>query len=430
MKPFHVVVLILFGFMALGGILLLSQVRTPNPSAAIGTVAIWGTLPADIVTTAIKAAGGTGDALKNVKYSELDPRTFTDTYIRALADGKGPDLILLPHEDLYGHVSTLYPLPYEMLSERDFKDTYIQAGEIYLTSVGVAGIPFTIDPMVLYWNRSLLQTQGLSQPPATWTDVYRMAPKLSESDERFALSRSAIALGEIQNIEHAKEIIVSLFMQLGSNLIRRNADGSASAGIVDRGSGGVPFGNMVVTLFTEFSNPQKDVYSWNRSLPEAKEAFISGELALYLGFASEVKEIRATNPNLNYDIAPFPQIAGSPTQANYARLTAFALPKASKNLRGAYAAARLLTSKDVLRALTEYTGLPPVNRALLSEPEENAYKIQFNKAALISRAWLDPNPEESDRIFSTLVENVKSGRLSLSDAVKAADVQLTALLGQ
>jgi ABC-type glycerol-3-phosphate transport system substrate-binding protein len=97
---------------------------------------------------------------------------------------------------------------------------------------------------------------------------------------------------------------------------------------------------------------------------------------------------------------------------------------------GAYLVAQALTSKEALRAVSKDTGLPPVHLGLLSELEQDPYRAQFNKAALVSRAWLDPNPEESDRIFRNMIEAIKSGKMTINEAVNAADMQFTALLNQ
>jgi multiple sugar transport system substrate-binding protein len=428
MKPFQIILLVVFGFMAVGGIVFLATWRGTPTGVQVGTVTIWGTVPRSVVKIALDTAKKSSETFDSVQYQEIDPREFSETYIRALADGKGPDLILLSHEELYNHLSTLRLLSFETLSERVFRDTYIEGSEIYVTPNGIAGLPFTVDPMVLYWNRSLLQTAGIAKPPATWSEVYAMAPKLTEKDSALAISKSAIALGEFQNIDHAKEILIALFLQLGGTVIERGSDGKFTTTLLRKGANNIPLGHYVATLFTEFSNPQKDVYSWNRSLPDAKESFLAGELALYLGFASEIAEIQKLNPNLNFDVAQFPQIAETRAESNYAIFTAFAIPKASKNPNGAFTVAKALTDASVLKVLSSSIGLPPVRRDLLAVKEQDPYKVQFNKAALISRSWLDPNPEESDRILRNMIDSIKSGRMTVTESVSAADLQLKALL--
>ena len=63
-------------------------------------------------------------------------------------------------------------IPYDTISGRDFKNTFIEEGEMYLTENGVLGLPFTIDPMVMYWNRDIFQSVGIANPPEFWDELF------------------------------------------------------------------------------------------------------------------------------------------------------------------------------------------------------------------------------------------------------------------
>ena len=56
-------------------------------------------------------------------------------------------------------------------------------------------------------------------------------------------------------------------------------------------------------FYTDFTNPSKTSYSWNAALPQSFDAFTSGELAAYLGYASEYNSIISRNPNLRFKSA-------------------------------------------------------------------------------------------------------------------------------
>lgn len=428
MKPFQVVVLIIFGFFAVGGVLFFSVYKGGSNQVTIGKVAIWGTLPKELVDTLVRDLGKKSDTYKGIKYTELPEATFSDEYVRALAEGRGPDLILLPHTALYERLPTLKLIPYDSLSERDFKNTYIEATEIYLQEDGIAGIPFTVDPLVTYWNRSLLSSKGVAKPPQYWSEYYELAPKLTEKDELLKIKKSTVALGEFMNIRNAKDVLASMILQSGHTIAAPDSQGNMSSILHEKLKGqSVAPVQSALLFFTEFSDPRKAVYSWNRGLPEAQQAFISGDLALYFGFASEVKAIRDANPNLNYDVTSFPQSKGSSNKAVFANMTAFAIPRGSKNTGGAFQAALALTSTEEMRLLTKTTGLPPVRRDLLAEDPKDPYLTLFYEAALISKAWLDPNPRESATIFKNMSEAITSGRLGIGEAVLAGSQQLNLL---
>ena len=62
-----------------------------------------------------------------------------------------------------------------------------------------------------------------------------------------------------------------------------------------------------VQFFTNFSNANNQLYSWNRQQQLDRNAFTGGDLAMYFGFGSEAAALLKQNPNLNFDMAPMPQ---------------------------------------------------------------------------------------------------------------------------
>ena len=47
----------------------------------------------------------------------------------------------------------------------------------------------------------------------------------------------------------------------------------------------------VLTYYTDFANPLKSVYSWNRSFSSSRDAFLAQNLAVYFGPGSEIEYI-------------------------------------------------------------------------------------------------------------------------------------------
>ena len=57
---------------------------------------------------------------------------------------------MLPQDLIVKHEDKVFLIPPASLSERMFMDTFIEGSELYVTKNGAIGLPFTIDPMVLY----------------------------------------------------------------------------------------------------------------------------------------------------------------------------------------------------------------------------------------------------------------------------------------
>src|SRR3989344_4482429 len=99
MKTFHVVVLGIFGALAVAGILLFAGLGgLINPSAKIGTGVIWGTLPSTLMEPVLQEVRIARNDFNNVTYIEKDSRTYDADMINAIAAGRGPDLFLLSQD--------------------------------------------------------------------------------------------------------------------------------------------------------------------------------------------------------------------------------------------------------------------------------------------------------------------------------------------
>jgi ABC-type glycerol-3-phosphate transport system substrate-binding protein len=105
------------------------------------------------------------DIYNGVIYIEKEKDSYNTEILEALASGNSPDLILVSNENIYKNLNKIYPIPYSSLLKRDFLDTYADAFSIFLASDGVLAIPFSIDPMVMYYNKEIFRTAGVPLPP-------------------------------------------------------------------------------------------------------------------------------------------------------------------------------------------------------------------------------------------------------------------------
>ena len=351
--------------------------------------------------------------------------------MEALAAGVGPDLFFLPQDLIIRHRDKVFPVPYESFSERNFKNSFVGEAELYLDQKGILAFPFTIDPLVMYYNRDILEGAGIAQPPRFWENFFDIASSITKYDPSLNILQSTIAFGEFQNVAQAKDILSMLLLQFGNEIVVRSGD---KFKVVLNDSFNLPQSpaGAVLRFYTEFSNPTttrgEGVYSWNKSLPNSIDAFTANELAFYFGYASELFVIQQKNPNLNFDVVEIPQIKDSRFKATFGKINALAIAKNSQNLSTAYVVANLLTRQDFIKELSVILSLPPARRDLLSIKPNNPYADIFYNSALISRGWLDPLKEATDIIFKNLVEDIVSGRLSVNESISKADGELWLLL--
>lgn len=407
------------------GVIVFSAYRGSSQDAIL--VTIWGTVPEARFNEVFQQTSLYQSKLYKVEYEAKAEEDFDGEFIEALASGVGPDLFLLPSNKILKHRNKILPIPYTAFTERQFKDSFIEGAEIYMDPEGVIGLPVAVDPLVMYWNRAILTDAKVTEPPKYWDEFYNLAKLISQKDGALNILQSAAALGEFANISHAKEIIINLTMQAGTPVTLWQ-NGKVTA--VFEGSYGKPTApaEAAVNFFTEFGNPSKPSYSWNRSLPNSTNYFLGGDLALYFGFGSEIRTIQIKNPNLNFDVAMIPTSREGGTKVSYGDFSALSITKSAKNPSAAFAVAAALSGTEAGKVWSQSLRLPPVRRDLLSKKPGSAYESIFYDSAIRARSWLDPNPSETDLIFKNMIESITSGRARTNDAVSRVQRELSGLL--
>lgn len=427
LKPFQLAVVIICGFLGVIGVLIFAFAGgKPDPTKDSGPlVVIWGTVPEDPLNAAIKEINDLGGSTYiHAVYVQKEEASFEQELLEGIASGKGPDAILVPAEDILRQRQKISLIPLENINERSFKDAFIEQGELFVTPQGYMALPFSVDPMVLYWNRDIFTSRNEPNPPTYWDSLLSLVPKLTDASEDFTINKSAIGLGDYRNVNHAREIISALLFQSGVPItdlsFNDREDQILSLSITTPNDLLLTPLHAVLNFYTQFANPLVDEYTWNRSLPNSFDLFARGDLAMYIGFGSEKDAIRAKNPNLNFDMAFFPQSRSSAVPRTYGKMQGLAILFSSVNKLGAYNAITNLTSKDFLDVYTQSSGLPPVRRDLLATPPNDAYSSILYKSALYAQSWIDPNTVETENIFQSMIESVLAGRDTLSDVVTTA----------
>lgn len=424
---FQIGILVIFTLFIFGAVLYFALFKGAGAFGSAGSVVIWGTLPANIMIEPLATIKKKESGIDSVSYVEKDPRTYENDILEALASGKGPDLILLSEDRVMANLDRITLIPYTSLSERTFKDTFIEEADLLLFPKGIVGLPFYFDPLVMYWNRDMFATAGLATPPDYWDEFFTIIPKLTKRDNNQNILRSGLAFGEYDNVTHAKDILALLMLQAGTPIVVRNGDRLAPNFELNVDGGNPEPGAAALRFYTEFSNPIKNVYSWHRALPESRQMFLSGDLAIYFGFASEYRDLKRANPNLNFDLKVVPQSRTAKRRTSYGTLTSFMIPKLAKNPSGAYIAETILVRSEPLQIFGDRTEMPPVRRDLLATPQTDAYKSVTYGSAIIARSWLDPDSDKSDAVFQTMVNQITAGRKELSKALSEAESELANL---
>ncbi|MFA6274161.1 MAG: extracellular solute-binding protein [Candidatus Paceibacterota bacterium] len=427
---FQIIVLVVFIVAAVFGVLVFSGTiplgNKKNQAGSQGTVVLWGTTSASAIYPLVEEFNKTNPTII-LKYYQIPADIFDQTLLESLASGVGPDIFFIPDNLVMHYKNRIYPVPYESFSLSTFKNSFVSAGEVFLTSKGILAFPIAVDPLVMYYNRSALDANSIVYPPVYWDQFKDLVPLLTKKDDSKQIIKSTVALGQFSNITHAKDIIATLFMQTGNPIVSE-LGGAFSSSL--KSSGGDVQENLVSALsfYTDFSNPLNYVYSWNKSLPQSKDFFSANNLAFYFGYSSELQSLISRNPNQNFSVAQIPQVRNSNFKLTSARVTGVAVSAFSKNFNTAFSVASMLATGDFARQLTNVFQIPPARRDLLSTKLTDAYYPTFFASALYARSWLDPSYGDTNNIFGGMIDKIISNDMQIRTAIADASDKLGLLL--
>ncbi len=423
LSTFKLVLLGIFSVAIVIGVAMFALSKA-GPAAGSSNLVVWGTISPDVFNAAYKNSSLASNKQIKILYIKKDESTFDADFVDALAQGIGPDMVVLRDDNLYKNENKLFVIPFASYPQRTFLDTFIPEGQVNLTPDGVVALPFMVDPLVMYWNKDMFTKNFVVQPPQYWDQIYDLVNKMTSKTSGGDILQSAIALGGWQNITNAKEVVSLLLLQAGTPITAAGPLGVTSV-LNSQGNYPVAPSTSAINFYTQFSNPTSPAYSWNRSLPLSLTFFLSGKLATYLGFASEISGIQQKNSNLNFDVRLVPQIRDASTKITFGHMYSLAIVKQSKQIAGAFTAIAGLTESAAIGSLEALTGLPPVRLNLLASKPIDAYRVVFYNSALISRSWIDPDSAASTETFRNMIESITSGKSLQGEALQKASDELS-----
>jgi ABC-type glycerol-3-phosphate transport system substrate-binding protein len=204
MSTFQIVVLGVFSSLILIGIGVFAAFGGVFGSHGVGSVVLWGTLDQQTMQGLLDELHTQDKSIEGVTYVQKDSATYNADLINAMASGSGPDLFMIAGEDLFSFSDKVLTIPYSIVPQGSFLASYVEESQLFLNSQGELALPFTLDPLVMYWNRDLFASAGIASPPKFWNDFLTLAPKITSLDTRSNIKTSAVAIGEWRNILRLK----------------------------------------------------------------------------------------------------------------------------------------------------------------------------------------------------------------------------------
>ena len=419
-NTFQIMLFIIFGGLCLVGFIsfaLYGKINKTDGGSNIDNTDefhIWGTLPKKEIAKITKILTREDfNKYNGIKYIQKDLDSFSTEFVNELASGRGPDLVIIPHEEILSQKNKLIHIQYDLFPLSLYESLFVNAANIFLNKEGVLALPMLVDPLVLYYNVDIQEKNKIRILPKTWEDVISLSHIIDF--DGLKIKRGLINLGGVQNNKNIKDILSVFLFQAGNPIAYLDENGVSKVLFADTKNSNST--KEVFDFYTSFAHPKAENYTWDESLPEAQRFFTADELFLYIGYASEYNEIRKSNPNLRFAVTTIPKLDKFPKEKNFARVFGVAIPRSAKNKGVSLEIAKQFTYK--LRDSYEYNTfqVPTALKGFdISSDAPSRWKIFFD-SAFVSLAWYDTNSKKTTDLFKQYVRGIIIGQYNTSKAI-------------
>ena len=368
---------------------------------------------------------------------------YEDELLRSFAEGNGPDIFSVHNTWLGTYQSLATPMPdsvelvyqevtgglkseviavireEETMSIRDLETNFVdvvaedvvrsyQPDSKTAAEDKIWALPYSVDTLALFYNKDILNSEGIAEPPTSWSEFQEAVQEISLLDLDGDVVQSGAALGTTENVERAFDIVSILMMQNGTPMT--SSSGKASFSEVPEGSSSrVPPALSALEFYTDFANPVKVVYSWNEGMDSSFDEFANGTTAFFLGYSYHIPLLRAQSPKLNFDITPLPQISDSRT-VNYANYWVETVSKDSDYSDYAWDFIQFAASAEQVTSYLDEADRPTALRSLINTQSDDLDLSVFANQVLTANSWYRGNDAAvTEEAFLDLIDAYLAG---------------------
>lgn len=323
--------------------------------------------------------------------------------------GERPDIFLF-HNSWTSQLTPIFtPAPATVVTQKTFSILFypVAAKELVINGA-IVGVPTTADSLALYYNKEILTSKGIS-PPQDWEAFSQAAVRLTTRDDQGNPQVAGAAIGSAKNIAYFGDILGLMFVQQETSPQFLGQDDVNS--IIEYYAGDI----------TKFAQGPERV--WDANFEQDIEAFARGRVALIFAPAVAAREIRLRNPNLQFGIAPAPQLRPEEPKS-FATYWAWGVSRYAPNTTLAWQLAWKLSERaSLIRTNTALTkihgyGMPYPRTDLASrqinDPIVGPFIRQAKTAASLpfSKQGQEQSPsDEIVQVLETVVTQKQQGQL-------------------
>lgn len=384
-----------------------------------------------------------------IQYRKLRYEEYENELINALAEDRGPDIFSVHNTWMKEYETKIVPMPAtitmaypvitgklkkEVTSElrtynsptlKQIRDSFVDAVsyDVISNDGQVYGLPLSVDTLAMFYNKDLFNNAGISQVPQYWNrEFLQDVKKLTKQDPTKDLVQAGVGLGGSANISRFSDILSLLMMQNGAIMMDNGQvlfDKIPPASQSNNYNPGIE----ALRFYTDFANAGKESYSWNNTLPNSLDMFISGKLAMYFGYSYDLPTIKTQAPKLNFSVAKFPQIEGTPpTNINFANYWIEVVSKKSTHQDEAWDFIQFITKEEQAKIYLEKTKKPTALRSLVAAQRSDNEIGVFADEVLTAKSWYKGknSPAAEDAIKEMIDTVINNPGARISDIIEEA----------
>ncbi|MBW6440656.1 extracellular solute-binding protein [Patescibacteria group bacterium] len=378
----------------------------------------------------------------SVNYTKKDYTSYQEELEEAKKRKIGPNIFVINNYWLTNYIEEIEPLSnnhaitqeYSLLSYNNISTVFppMAIADVVYQEL-VYSIPLYSDSLALYYNKDLFEKAMIEHPPKSWKELKKYVKKLTALDKDDKISHFGISLGTGTNISRSSDIISLLIMQGGGQVISASGEVDINKNLEIKTLNGTENrfpGRNAIEFYTEFSNPQKEIYSWNNEQSNAVENFANGNLAMMIGYNYHANNLLAINPELNYGISPMPQLENSTevnfsntwlpvvSKANYCQVEPIEFASEIDCAKLSWSFLSFASQKDNAKIYLESTGKAAARKDLITEQ----ISLNNNLSAFASQVESSVSYNKfSDKIDNILVEMLDEINLDRENIEKIID---------
>lgn len=384
------------------------------------------------------------------KYTDINE--LESDLVNELAEGKGPDIVSIEPSWIKKHLGKLSPMPSQYFDNAKpdrFRATFVPAAanDLIVNQQGteqVYAVPISMDTLGIMYNSDyMLNNLSRGAPAEDWQTFVDDATRFVRANRaQTRVTRTAVALGRIDNMTRGLDLLELLMMQFGAKFYDQTGE-RITLSDPTPGSGSSGFAAAdALDFFTSFSKPGTDSFLWDANLasdlpdPNDLGAFVTGQIGMMFAYPYQVSDAEklisqyqtqrsdAIQPDV-IKVAPAPQridpnasVSSSTQRIALANYYPLAVPLNSKNKTAAWDLINFLSQPEQQRFMFQQGKKISANVGVIPEEVRDPTYGAFARQNTYARSVFMPEPDKMKDLFNDQVNQIISGKLESLDAVR------------